>query len=163
MKLTQMEDAIRNIDHRLVAVEQILPTLATKDDIADAKRHTDVRFESLRDDMGKVAEGVASLATSLQENTRVLDAAVSRLNHHDTILHVVATRLTAEESARTERLARVVALAEALWNDDEETRAFLSRPHALLGDRSPLDVASTELGARRVEQLLHSAEHGLPL
>jgi putative toxin-antitoxin system antitoxin component (TIGR02293 family) len=73
------------------------------------------------------------------------------------------TRLTAEESARTERLARVVALAEALWNDDGETRAFLSRAHPLLGDRSPLDVASTELGARRVEQLLHSAEHGLPL
>ena len=73
------------------------------------------------------------------------------------------TRLTAEESARTERLARVVALAESLWDDEEQARAFLSRPHALLGDRSPLDVASTELGARRVEQLLHSAEHGLPL
>jgi putative toxin-antitoxin system antitoxin component (TIGR02293 family) len=73
------------------------------------------------------------------------------------------TRLTAEESARTERLARVVALTEALWNDDEETRAFLNRTHPLLGDRTPLDVASTELGARRVEQLLHSAEHGLPL
>jgi putative toxin-antitoxin system antitoxin component (TIGR02293 family) len=73
------------------------------------------------------------------------------------------TRLNAEESARTERLARVVALAESLWNDDGETRAFLNRAHPLLGDRSPLDVASTELGARRVEQLLHSAEHGLPL
>jgi putative toxin-antitoxin system antitoxin component (TIGR02293 family) len=73
------------------------------------------------------------------------------------------TRLTPEESARTERLARVVAIAEALWNDDEETRGFLNRPHSLLDGRSPLDVASTELGARRVEQLLHSAEHGLPL
>jgi len=98
MKLTQMEDAIRNIDHRLVAVEQILPTLATKDDIADAKRQTDVRFESLRDDIGKVADGVASLATSLQENTRIREAAVSRLNHHDTILQVVVTRLDRHES-----------------------------------------------------------------
>jgi putative toxin-antitoxin system antitoxin component (TIGR02293 family) len=73
------------------------------------------------------------------------------------------TRLTPEESARTERLARVVALAESVWNDEEETRDFLNRAHPLLDNRSPLDVASTELGARRVEQLLHSAEHGLPL
>jgi putative toxin-antitoxin system antitoxin component (TIGR02293 family) len=72
-------------------------------------------------------------------------------------------RLTPEESARTERLARVVALSESIWNDDDETRAFLNRPHPLLDDRPPIEVASTELGARRVEQLLHSVEQGLPL
>ena len=72
-------------------------------------------------------------------------------------------RLTPEESARTERLARVVALSESIWNDDDETRAFLNRPHPLLDDRSPIEVASTELGARRVELLLHSVEQGLPL
>jgi putative toxin-antitoxin system antitoxin component (TIGR02293 family) len=72
-------------------------------------------------------------------------------------------RLTPEESARTERLARVVALSESIWNDDEESRAFLNRAHPLLDDRRPIEVASTELGARRVEQLLHSAEQGLPL
>ncbi len=72
-------------------------------------------------------------------------------------------RLTPEESARTERLARVVALAERIWNDDDETRAFLNRSHPLLDDRAPIEVASTELGARRVEQLLHSVEQGLPL
>ena len=73
------------------------------------------------------------------------------------------TRLTSEESERTERLARIVALAESLWVEDDETRAFLNAPHPLLDDRAPLDVASTELGARRVEQLLHSVEQGLPL
>ena len=73
------------------------------------------------------------------------------------------TRLTSEESERTERLARVVALAESLWVEDEETRAFLNQPHPLLDDKSPIEVASSELGARRVEQLLHSVEQGLPL
>jgi putative toxin-antitoxin system antitoxin component (TIGR02293 family) len=72
-------------------------------------------------------------------------------------------RLSAGESERTERLARVVALAEALWDDESVTRAFLNRPHPLLEDHSPLDVARTELGARRVERLLHDVEHGLPL
>jgi len=73
------------------------------------------------------------------------------------------TRLTPEESARTERLARVVALAEGLWEEQDDARGFLNRPHALLDDRTPLDVATTELGARRVEQLLHDVDHGLPL
>jgi putative toxin-antitoxin system antitoxin component (TIGR02293 family) len=72
-------------------------------------------------------------------------------------------RLTPEESARTERLARVVALSESIWNDEDESRAFLNRAHPLLDDRPPIEVAATELGARRVEQLLHSAEQGLPL
>jgi putative toxin-antitoxin system antitoxin component (TIGR02293 family) len=72
-------------------------------------------------------------------------------------------RLSAEESARTERLARIVALAESLWEKEEDARAFLNRPHPLLGGEPPLRVARTELGARRVENLLHDVEHGLPL
>jgi putative toxin-antitoxin system antitoxin component (TIGR02293 family) len=73
------------------------------------------------------------------------------------------TRLTPEESARTERLARVVALAEGLWDEQAEARTFLNTPHPLLDRRTPLDVAGSELGARRVERLLQDVEHGLPL
>jgi putative toxin-antitoxin system antitoxin component (TIGR02293 family) len=73
------------------------------------------------------------------------------------------SRLSVEESERTERLARVVALAERLWEDRDDARAFLNRPHPLLQGETPLNVARTELGARRVERLLHDIEHGLPL
>lgn len=73
------------------------------------------------------------------------------------------TRLNAEESERTERLARIVALAEALWDDSRDARAFLNRPHPLLQSETPLAVARTELGARRVERLLYDVEHGMPL
>lgn len=73
------------------------------------------------------------------------------------------TRLSAEESERTERLARIVALAEALWGDSREARVFLNGPHPLLERHAPLAVARTELGARRVEQLLYDVEHGLAL
>ena len=72
-------------------------------------------------------------------------------------------RLSAEESERTERLARVVALAEGLWDEQREARAFLNRPHPLLDGETPLNVARTELGARRVERLFHDVDHGLPL
>ena len=71
------------------------------------------------------------------------------------------TRLSMEESERTERLARVVALTEAIWGNEGEARAFLNRPHPLLDGDTPLTVARTELGARRVEQLLHDVEYGL--
>lgn len=73
------------------------------------------------------------------------------------------SRLSADESERTERLARIIALAEALWDNERETRVFLNRPHPLLDNETPLKVARTELGARRVERLLHDVEHGFPL
>lgn len=73
------------------------------------------------------------------------------------------SRLSMEESERTERLARIVALAGAIWQDERDARAFLNRPHPLLDGETPLSVARTELGARRVERLLYDVEHGLVL
>ena len=69
--------------------------------------------------------------------------------------------LTAEESGRTERLARVFATAAHVWNSDDDARSFLTTPHAMLQGRSPLDVSMTELGARRVEELLWRLYYGI--
>jgi len=71
-------------------------------------------------------------------------------------------RLSAAESERTERLARVVAATEYTWSDAEEARRFLSVPHPALRGKSPLQAAMTELGARHVEELLAKIFHGLP-
>jgi uncharacterized protein (DUF2384 family) len=57
----------------------------------------------------------------------------------------------------------VLALAEAAWGDEAEALAFLDRCHPLLDGEAPLNAARTDAGARRVEQLLYDAEHGLPL
>jgi putative toxin-antitoxin system antitoxin component (TIGR02293 family) len=70
-------------------------------------------------------------------------------------------RLTAAESERAERLARVYATAQHVWNSDEDARAFLTAPHAMLRGRTPLDVSLTELGARRVEEILWRLYYGL--
>ncbi len=70
-------------------------------------------------------------------------------------------RLSAEESERAERLARVYATARHVWDADEEARAFLHASHPLLDDQRPLDVALTELGARRVETLLWRLYYGI--
>lgn len=70
-------------------------------------------------------------------------------------------RLSAAESEKTERLARVYATARHVWNSDGDALAFLHTPHAMLGGKPPLDVAMTELGARRVEALLWRLFYGI--
>ncbi len=72
-------------------------------------------------------------------------------------------RLSAEESERTERLARVLAHAEFVWDDRDQAREWMSKPHRELQDSTPLEAARTELGARRVEDLLDKLFYGLPV
>ena len=69
--------------------------------------------------------------------------------------------LKPQEGERVERLARVIATAEQVWDSVEDARAFLSTGHAMLGGKRPIEVALTELGARRVENLLWSLFHGV--
>ncbi len=71
------------------------------------------------------------------------------------------THLTADESGRAERLARMFATAEYVWNSEDDARAFLSTPHPMLQGHTPLDVSMTELGARRVEALLWKLYYGI--
>ena len=70
-------------------------------------------------------------------------------------------RLSAGESERTERLARVLAAAEFVWDDRESAREWMATSHRELGGQKPLDAARTELGARRVEELLDKLFFGL--
>ncbi len=72
-------------------------------------------------------------------------------------------RLKLVESERTERLARVIALAEMLWDDEAEAKRFLTTPHPELGRRKPIEAGLTELGARQVEDIVMRALHGLPV
>lgn len=72
------------------------------------------------------------------------------------------TKLSPTESERTERMARVLALTEYVWDDEDAARQWMFAKHPELRGRAPIDVARTELGARRVEDLLHSLFYGLP-
>ena len=63
---------------------------------------------------------------------------------------------------RTERLARVVATAEDVWQSREQARRFLTTPHPEIGGKTPLDAALTELGARQAEEVMARIVYGLP-
>lgn len=72
-------------------------------------------------------------------------------------------RLKVVESERVERLARLMALAEQVWENDDDARAFMQESHPMLDGRTPLEMSTTELGARRVELLLARLEYSLPV
>jgi putative toxin-antitoxin system antitoxin component (TIGR02293 family) len=70
--------------------------------------------------------------------------------------------LSPAESERTERLARVIAMAEDVWQDREQARHFLITPHPEIGGKSPINAALTELGARQAEEVMARIIYGLP-
>lgn len=72
-------------------------------------------------------------------------------------------RLDPEESQRLERLARMAAMAEQVWEDDELAHEFLTSVQPQLGDERPVDLARSDLGTRQVEMLLMKIEYALPV
>jgi len=72
-------------------------------------------------------------------------------------------QLSPQESERTERVARLFVHANRALGSKPEAREFMTTPHPRLDGRSPLDAARTDLGARRVEQILNALEYGLAL
>lgn len=71
--------------------------------------------------------------------------------------------LSTEESERLERVARVTVLAEQVLETREDAQEFMMEPHPLLDGQAPIDLAATDLGARRVESVLWRMEYGLPV
>jgi putative toxin-antitoxin system antitoxin component (TIGR02293 family) len=71
--------------------------------------------------------------------------------------------LSPEESERLERVARLSALAEYVWESRDAAQQWLTTPLPLLDGEAPLDLAATDLGARRVEDVLWKLEHSLPV
>lgn len=71
-------------------------------------------------------------------------------------------RLQADESDRVLRASTVFDMVVDLFEGDTaEARKWLQSPQPGLGGESPLDFASTEVGAREVENLIGRLEHGV--
>lgn len=128
--------------------------------------------------LGRRVETTADLSRAVQEGLPVeaLDAVADRVTDRGAekrkLLDRVVPRATRyrrqhrlkpDESERLERLARVVALAEEVWEDPGNARAFLWDEQPGLGGHRPVDLAEWELGARQVEDLLFELEYSLPV
>lgn len=110
---------------------------------------------------GLPASSVTALADRLNMGQNVLSRKLGipqrtltrRLSHH--------ARLTAAESDRTVRLARVYAGAVEMIGDQEKAVEWLRTPNRALGGERPFDQLDTDLGAREVEDILGRIAYGV--
>ena len=141
----------------------------------EAERIADVLGgqEVLKRDVRSLAELAAMVKNGLPKNALRVVASHLQSDSHGTsqLMDRLVPKATYKrrqsflsptESERIERLARVIATAEYIWDDPEAARQFLQTPHALLEQQTPCDAAMTELGARQVEEILWKIFYGLP-
>lgn len=69
--------------------------------------------------------------------------------------------LTADESDRLMRVARIAALAEETLGNSARAGRWLHEPNVALGSVPPIRWLDTDLGAREVEELLIRIGHGV--
>ena len=89
----------------------------------------------------------------LSEIVSIPDRTLSRRKQQD--------RLPPDESERIFRIGRLADLAENVFGGPTNAARWLKEPNFALGDVAPLEMASTEPGARVVEQLIGRIEHGI--
>lgn len=71
-------------------------------------------------------------------------------------------RFNLQVSETTERMARLYAMALAVFAEPEAAVHFMTSPHPELDDRAPFEAALTEIGGREVEEVIERGLHGLP-
>lgn len=107
----------------------------------------------------------ASSVTALAEKLTVTNASLSRRlgipQRTMTRRLSQKSRLTAAESDRTVRLARVFANAVEMIGDEQKAVKWLGTPNRALGGGRPLDQLDTDVGARGVEDLLGRIAYGV--
>src|ERR1700674_5111530 len=104
---------------------------------------------------------VSALAERLHLSTSVLSRKLGipqrtltrRLSH--------GSLLTAAESDRTVRMARVFANAVEMIGDQDKAIEWLGTPNRALGGARPLDRLDTDTGARMVEDILGRIAYGV--
>ena len=99
---------------------------------------------------GRLDIGSAALSQRLGIPQRTL---TRRLSRH--------SRLTASESDRTVRLARVYANAVEMIGEEDKAVRWLQTPNRALGGERPIDQVDTDVGAREVEDVLTRIAYGV--
>ncbi|HEY2029553.1 MAG TPA: antitoxin Xre/MbcA/ParS toxin-binding domain-containing protein [Myxococcales bacterium] len=122
-----------------------------------------------RDLVGLIREGFSTrVLVAIMETVGGLDtlAEVTHLNKRTLQRRLeggpratARNRLTAEESERLARLARVVAAAESVFRDEKKARTWLGRENRALG-QVPMTLLDTDLGTQAVLDELGRIAHG---
>jgi putative toxin-antitoxin system antitoxin component (TIGR02293 family) len=110
---------------------------------------------------GVPARALSGLAEALGVSLPTLAAAV-KIPRRTLERRLAGDRLLkADEADRAVRVARLLAKANEVFEDEAEAAAWFGEPLGVLGGLSPLACCATEAGAREVEQTLGRIEHGV--
>jgi putative toxin-antitoxin system antitoxin component (TIGR02293 family) len=100
-----------------------------------------------------LAEKTATTLTELQEVMHIDRSTFARrVRTH--------AKLKIDESDRVVRIARIAVLAMSAMGR-EDGLAWLHEPNYALGERVPMELLKTEIGARQVEQVIGRIEYGI--
>jgi putative toxin-antitoxin system antitoxin component (TIGR02293 family) len=115
--------------------------------------------------LARVREGLPfSALTVVTEDygiPREILAAILHLSPRNLLRRREQNRLSADESDRLYRLARVLAHANRVFGDPEESADWIQAPNRALGKQKPLALLDTDIGAQQVDDVLGRIEHGI--
>ena len=115
--------------------------------------------------VSKISEGLkTTILTTIQERLQISNLQLSKLL-------MVSPRtldrrkkeiiLPPDESERSYRIARLTDRAYQIFEDEHKVAQWFSEKNFALGNKTPLELAKTEPGARLIEKLLGRIEHGI--
>jgi putative toxin-antitoxin system antitoxin component (TIGR02293 family) len=113
----------------------------------------------------KVRNGLpfAALSAVMEEYgiSRDVVCDVLQLSSRNFLRRKEQKRLSADESDRLYRLARVLAHANRVFENSDESAEWIQTPNAALGKQQPLTLLDTDIGVQQVDQVLGRIEHGI--
>jgi putative toxin-antitoxin system antitoxin component (TIGR02293 family) len=140
------------------SIDQVFEQLGGKDAIG-----VKVRSES---DMERLLrEGLpAAVLKNFRENWgfTVMELAGSLAIPKSTLMRMLErrNRIAPRDSDRVYRLASILALAEVAIGDRKKAQRWLRQAKEVLDHQTPLRALETEIGLRRVEQILGRIAYG---
>jgi putative toxin-antitoxin system antitoxin component (TIGR02293 family) len=124
-------------------------TVGTASDLVEVTRH------------GLPAGILPALASNLSLDRRAVAQAVGIPERTLSRRLSTGSRLSAAESDRTVRLARILALASDTLGDLEKASMWLQTPNRVLEGHAPFDLLDTDAGSQSVETVLGRIAYGV--
>ncbi len=113
----------------------------------------------------RVRKGLPFAAlTAVMEHYRIsreVLCAILHLSARNFLRRKEQRRLAPDESDRLYRLARVIAHANRVFEDPEDSADWIQSPNVALGKQEPLTLLDTDIGVEQVDQVLGRIEHGI--
>jgi putative toxin-antitoxin system antitoxin component (TIGR02293 family) len=146
----------------------VSPSTREVEEVVTVLGGTKVVGRSVRspEDLAKrVREGLpfAALSAVVQqyEISRDVVCEILHLSRRNFLRRKEQHRLSPEESDRLYRLARVLAHANRVFEDPQESADWIQTPNTALGKQQPLSLLDTDIGVQQVDQVLGRIAHGI--